>query len=232
MAFTTAKMGLRVWNLLTDLYDHTQLADNWAKLDYHDHSPGKGVQIPTEGLADGAVTGPKLAAALDPSAAYTSPRLLVRLGGNSTSAFAAGTYPLRTDFAALVAVPVQAAWTAVYLDPAMWTATGRTVRYLLRGALITNAVAPTATYAFTMQPVATWAGGSGSSPTTSTLGPVVTGATTPSIAAPAAGGPATPVEVEFDAPAAGWYTLCMVQTGAAAANSLVAFHSSLFVKQV
>lgn len=54
-------MGLRVWNLLTDPYDHDQLADNWAKVDFHDHTPGRGTQIPTEGLFNGAVTTAKIA---------------------------------------------------------------------------------------------------------------------------------------------------------------------------
>jgi hypothetical protein len=62
MAYISDKMGLRVWDQLNDPYDHDQLADNWNKISYHDHTPGRGVQIPTEGLADGAVTAAKLAA--------------------------------------------------------------------------------------------------------------------------------------------------------------------------
>lgn len=53
---TSSKLGLRIWNLLLDPYDHEQLADNWAKLDAHDHSPGRGVLIPTEGIAKEAIT--------------------------------------------------------------------------------------------------------------------------------------------------------------------------------
>src|SRR5271167_2456302 len=52
---TSSKMGLRIWNLLLDNYDHEQLADNWAKVDAHDHSPGRGVLIPSEGIADQAI---------------------------------------------------------------------------------------------------------------------------------------------------------------------------------
>src|SRR3954468_9138473 len=63
MAFTTPEMSLRVWNLLTDPFDHDQLADNWAKVDQHDHTPGRGVQIPTEGLFDGSVTYAKISRA-------------------------------------------------------------------------------------------------------------------------------------------------------------------------
>jgi len=61
MSFTTPSMSLRVWNLLSDPYDHDQLATNWAKVDLHDHSYGRGVQIPTDGILDGAVTAAKLA---------------------------------------------------------------------------------------------------------------------------------------------------------------------------
>lgn len=67
MATTSPNLGLKIWNLLTDPYDHAQLADNWAKVDEHDHSSGKGKQIPTGGIADGAVT----AAKIDPSALPT-----------------------------------------------------------------------------------------------------------------------------------------------------------------
>lgn len=55
-------MSLTVWNHVTDLYDHEQLAGNFSKIDQHDHSSGKGLQIPTGGIADGAVTGAKLSA--------------------------------------------------------------------------------------------------------------------------------------------------------------------------
>jgi hypothetical protein len=232
MAFTSAKMGLRIWNLLTDLYDHAQLADNWAKVDYHDHSPGKGVLIPTEGLADAAVTGVKLASAVDPSGAYTSAKPIFRTSSTSVGAAAAATYPMRIDAGALGALPQVAAPSAVYLDPTHWTASGRTVRYQLRGAVITNATAPTATYAFALFPVATWGGTTTNPPTIATIGAAVTGSTTANIVAPALGGPATPVSIDFDAPAVGWYVIGVVQTGAAAAGANVAFISSLFAKQV
>lgn len=58
---TTPQMGLKVWNLTTDPYNSGQLAENWAKVDEHDHTTGKGQQIPTGGVADGAITVAKLA---------------------------------------------------------------------------------------------------------------------------------------------------------------------------
>jgi hypothetical protein len=61
MSFVTQKMGLRVWDQLSDPYNHSQMADNMAKIDLHDHTPGRGIPIPTEGISDGAITNAKLA---------------------------------------------------------------------------------------------------------------------------------------------------------------------------
>lgn len=60
MAATTPNMGLKVWNLLTDSYDHAQLAENFAKVDQHRHTEGQGSQIPTGGLENGAVSAAKI----------------------------------------------------------------------------------------------------------------------------------------------------------------------------
>lgn len=61
MAFQTPNMSLWAWDLSGDAYDHTQLANNWSAVDSHNHTAGKGVQIPTAGIADGAITTAKLA---------------------------------------------------------------------------------------------------------------------------------------------------------------------------
>lgn len=61
MAATTPNMALKVWNLLTDSYDHVQLAENFAKIDQHRHTEGEGRQIPTGGIENGAVSAAKLA---------------------------------------------------------------------------------------------------------------------------------------------------------------------------
>lgn len=61
MALTTPNMSLSVWDQLTDPYDHNQLANNFAKLDQHDHSSGKGPQVGTPGIQDGAITAAKIA---------------------------------------------------------------------------------------------------------------------------------------------------------------------------
>src|SRR5215467_110803 len=48
----------------TDLFKKEDVQILGLAQDYHDHSPGLGKLINTSGLADGAVTGPKLAAGL------------------------------------------------------------------------------------------------------------------------------------------------------------------------
>lgn len=53
-------MALDVWSAGADPYDHTELAGNWNKVDVHDHTTGKGVQIPTDGIEDSAITTIKI----------------------------------------------------------------------------------------------------------------------------------------------------------------------------
>lgn len=58
---TTRNLGLTVWNNGTDPYNHEELAENWAKVDNHDHTEGKGARITSAAIADGAITAPKIA---------------------------------------------------------------------------------------------------------------------------------------------------------------------------
>lgn len=62
MSQVTPNLGLTVWNSLTDPYDSSQLVDNFNKIDVHDHTGtnNKGVQIPTGGIVDGAITNVKV----------------------------------------------------------------------------------------------------------------------------------------------------------------------------
>lgn len=54
-------MGLTAWNAPGDPYDHTQLANNFTKIDVHDHSPGKGLPISAAGIGNGTITTAKIA---------------------------------------------------------------------------------------------------------------------------------------------------------------------------
>lgn len=61
MSTTLPNMGLVKWNSTSDPFSHTQLAANIQALDDHDHTPGKGVQIPAGGLAANSITSTNLA---------------------------------------------------------------------------------------------------------------------------------------------------------------------------
>lgn len=54
-------MGLTSWDQPTDNYNYAQLAGNWQIVDFHDHSPGRGVQIPAGGLGAGSVVSSNIA---------------------------------------------------------------------------------------------------------------------------------------------------------------------------
>lgn len=51
----TNKMSLAMWDNIEDPYNYQQFANNWQIVDLHDHTPGRGVQIPGAGIANSAV---------------------------------------------------------------------------------------------------------------------------------------------------------------------------------
>lgn len=59
MAVTT-NMGLTTW-ASGDSFNDQQLRDNWTAVDVHDHTTGKGKQIPSNGLQKDSVTETKIA---------------------------------------------------------------------------------------------------------------------------------------------------------------------------
>lgn len=62
MATTYTNMGLKGWNLGTDFFNYAELDANFSKIDAHDHTgPPEGVQIPTGGIVDNAITTAKIA---------------------------------------------------------------------------------------------------------------------------------------------------------------------------
>lgn len=58
---TTSNMGLKIPSPGDTDYP-TSISDSFTSVDQHDHTSGKGVQIPTGGIADSAITTAKLGA--------------------------------------------------------------------------------------------------------------------------------------------------------------------------
>lgn len=135
-------MALAIWNLSTDPYDSSELADNLARLDEHDHGPGKGVLIGTNGLADGSVTAAKLAVDAIPvpptesnidtarivDLAVTTPKIA---NGAVTTA-KLGTFPaakaVRSTSTAIASIQTTITFTSATFDlSSMWTAPDRLI---------------------------------------------------------------------------------------------------------
>jgi hypothetical protein len=55
-------MGLTNWNDASDNFSNTELVANFVALDEHDHTSGKGVQVPSGGLAANAVASTNIQA--------------------------------------------------------------------------------------------------------------------------------------------------------------------------
>lgn len=53
-------MGLVKWDSVNDYFNHGQLAANFTALDAHDHTAGKGKQIPAGGIEDQAISASNL----------------------------------------------------------------------------------------------------------------------------------------------------------------------------
>lgn len=227
MARTTPKMGLRLWDQLVDLYDHNQGADNLSKIDFHDHTPGRGVPIPTQGIANGAVSFSQL----DPNVvtdygyAYAQWKDHARsLAGTAIGgALAAGTF--------LMLEPPTAggATGAFYVNSAERAAGSRTVFYRLTTEIIPNATTPGGTFTVTLYPVTATTGSSGSAAAGLTLGAAVANATV--TATPAGATPALVISTNTFTLAAGFYALQLTTSTLTAANSYTSVRAILQYQQ-
>lgn len=98
---TTTNMGITKW-AGSDHFSYSQLATNWDKVDAHDHTSGKGVQIPTAGIANNAITSAKIAdgaivnADINASAAIDGTKLAAAsIPVSKLSSWASGLYSAR-----------------------------------------------------------------------------------------------------------------------------------------
>jgi hypothetical protein len=230
MAVTSTNMSLRIWNLLNDPFDHAQLATNWDKVDQHDHTSGRGVQIPTAGLADGSVSITKLAAEANPLPALNARKVLYERHGIVTTT---GVWPLDHGGVAS-AIGTAATWGAVFwLDPADWPSGSHTTQISLDGGLALNTVSPGVAFTYTVELRAATVNGNG------TNAPLITPGGTVIAASQTFTGPAVssayhlaPISsVAF--PAAGWYCLVANVTGSGwPTNAQIAMRGSLKVAVV
>lgn len=248
MALVSPKMSLRVWDQFSDPYSHDQLADNWSKVDLHDHTPGRGVQIPTEGIADGAVTGAKLAASniistiqvvdgslLDTDLASpnnTVYKTVAQVGGLVNAGSAAGTYYF-TPGANLTGSGVTNASLPVIFPftTTDYAVANKATVFRLAASWVTNNVAPLSTFTLGMYPITASSGGVSSLGIT--LGAVVAGSNGALVAAPAATANNKIYSADFSMGASANYAFGMaISVATAAASSLTGFNVLLQVRNV
>lgn len=200
MAFVTPRMSLKVWNAASDPYDHEQLADNFLKLDQHDHSPGRGTLVGGDGIQPGAITSTHIyPGALGPDAlgtgsitedkvangAITDAKLAspnnsvwrtVSLASAAMNNQAPATYLMFIAGSTIASGVTVGSTPAMFVyEDADYIVAGRTTQFRLLAGVTTNATAwGTITWTVGMRPLST-TGGTASGQVIYTAGSLVTG---------------------------------------------------------
>lgn len=234
-------MGLVKWDAINDYFSHEQLAANFQVLDSHDHTPGKGEQIPygglallavgpeniqpetfnAESLANESITGAKVANGAITDAKLASPnnssyRVIFQTGGSLLEEFNAGLYILMEPFLWPNSTGAYERYVKhFWYDGADYTVAGKTTRMRLRVHLLNDEVKAAFKATLGLYPI-TITGGVGS--VTATLGTVVAGSTV-EFNEVNANTATSGVSTEFTALPAGPYAVGMVNNVKTPANS-------------
>lgn len=231
MATTLANMGIKSWDQSGDPFSYAELAANWILVDVHDHTSGKGIQIPTAGIANLAVTNAKLATSsvdsnkiVDGAVADTdlaSPnngvyRTVVNAGGLFTADATTGVQLFTTSGLFVGSgVSSSVALALFHLQAAAFSVAGKTTRLRVSILVGENATVSGATFTAGLYPV-TIAGAADA--VTVTAGTVVA-TSTAAVAAPSTNSLTNANSSDFTMPADGAYALGVNVTGTHGANA-------------
>jgi hypothetical protein len=221
----TTNMGLYAWDELTDTFSHEQLKKNWEAVDAHDHSEGKGKQIPTAGIANQAVTNAKLAENAVKSTNIENATIedgdlksptsgaykVIQFGGGAFPASTSTTKYFNNSGGALGAANGTTA-KLFYLYAADYSINGKTQKLRIRAQQATVATGPGKTLTVGMYPVTAIAANA------FTVGAVVAGSTV-KFESTAANTLATKESEDFTLPANGYYIFGVATSGETAASS-------------
>lgn len=248
MASVTTYMGLTKWDSTADYFSHTQLAANFQAIDDHDHTSGKGKQIPAGALAngavaatnivDGAVATAKLADAAVTNVKLASPlggahRTLVTGRGTKNSTNGSGTYFLHGGVPSPSgSTTVGAAPVGYHIIAADYTVASMTTKLRIRATCTVNTVAPSTGYTFGLYAITSVTGTSGN--LVYTMGGVVSGSQPPAFTTSDLAASSTTVKDsgDFSLPSDGLYLLGFSQSGGQAAGSVVGMHVALQLRHV
>lgn len=230
----TTNMGLTSWDLPGDTFSRIQLHNNWQAIDAHDHSPTKGVLIPTAGIANGAITSAKIAASAItatnvatssiPDAALVSPMN----GAYKPVAYASGLWDgtggtfLLTNTGSMIstAATSHAGAVVVPFTPADHPVPGMTCYARVRYQWARNAVAASGAHTINLSINTTTASAGTAGLLTYTLGSAVVGSTY-TISSPVASTFGQSITADFilSDPTYSNYVFVMTSAGAAPAAS-------------
>lgn len=211
-------MGLVKWDSLSDYFSHEQLAANFEALDNHNHTSGKGVQIPYGGLAEQSVGKENLREGVIDITSSTYRTL--RFGDGSYAESSTSTRYFNSTGGLEVNSAVAYTTGLFYLVNADFTATGFTPKLRLRAQCTTQGAAPAVTFTIGLYPVTAVSAG------TFTIGTVITGSTI-AFASPALNSLSTGVTSDLSLPTDGYYIVGVANTGTSAASSATGLHYQL-----
>lgn len=231
MAITTPSMALKRWDQPNDTFSYTELSDNFGLIDTHDHTTGKGVQIPTNGIANLAITETKIAnnavsSSKFANASITDAKLaspnagawktLWTTGHRSNSADAAATTYIASNSVGFVSgTSTSSILLPVYpFVPTNYAVTGKTLQLKLTVNGMINGTAPAFTITFSLRPITI---GGGAGVITYTAGAAVAGSDVQFIAPAANSAPIN--SATFNAPTSGTYGVGVTVSAGPAANS-------------
>lgn len=176
---TTPSMGLTRWDQPNDIFSYTQLSDNFSAIDAHDHTSGKGVQIPTGGIANLAVDATKLAndavtTAKLLNANVTDGKLASPNNGSWRTLYQANFKTAGTEGLGTVYVPIAGSGLLIASGtttssgvhifpfyPTHYSVAGKTLQLRLTIGGLTNSVVPGFTLTADLRPITSTGGTSG-----------------------------------------------------------------------
>lgn len=180
-----------------------------------------GSTIQTAELDNASVTEAKLANPNNATYKRISPLAATRL-----DAPGAGTFVILAN-AGVLAANAAAGYSVFYLDPAEYATGALATKYNLDCTVLVNATAPTVNFTAGLYPVTAVAGAAAT--LSITLGTVTSGSTA-LFTTPGATSLNHVNSTDFTAPAAGYFAIGCVVSGAAAANSSTLVGASLRVR--
>lgn len=246
MATTYTNMSLKSWNLAADVFSYTDLDANWSKVDTHDHSPDKGIQIPLAGLAsnsvdsskivNGSITGTDIASATIADSNLTSSvmgvwKTLFQATANVQAGATSSVYWIGQTGAIAISANTQAAPpVAFYSDPADYAVAGKTTQIRVNASMNVNAAGPGQSISAEIRTLTSSGGGAG----LFSLTPSGTALSSVTIASGTlvAGANVVSSSTPITHPAAGWLVPVVLPGGVTVASSGVSVNIRVQLRHI